>query len=140
MKVKIMILAMAMAVMCTASYAQGQGGGQRGGQPMTAEQQAEFMKRRIDAMDQAVKLTADEKKKAEEVFTEYNKKTQELRTAGGDQAAMREKMTAAREDQNKKLEALLGAERYKKYTESQPQRGPGGAGGQGGQRPQGGQR
>ena len=135
MKVKIMILAMAMAVMCTASYAQGQQGGQRGGQPMTAEQQAEFMKQRIDAMDQAVKLTADEKKKVEEIFTEYNKKQQELRNAGGDQAAMRQKMTEAREAQNKKLEALLGAERYKKYTESQPQRGQGGQR-QGGQRPQ----
>ena len=146
MKAKIMILAIAMAAMCTASFAQGPGGGRPGGQPMTAEQQAEWMKRRVDQMDEVVKLTADEKKKVEAIFTENMKKMQEI-FASGDQASMREKMTAARDDQNKKLEALLGAERYKKYTESLPRMGQGGQrqggqGGQGGQRPggQGGQR
>ena len=137
MKAKIMILAIAMAAMCTASFAQGPGGG---GQPMSAEQMAEWTKRRVDQMDEVVKLTADEKKKVEAIFTENMKKMQEIFAGGGDQESMREKMTAAREDQNKKLEALLGAERYKKYTESLPQMGPGGQGGQRGQGGQGGQR
>lgn len=121
---KILMVAVALVI---SSGVFAQGGGQR--MQMTPEQQKEMIKQRIDAMDKVVKLTDAEKVKVDSLFTDANKKMQALYTPDGDREQMRANMTKIREEQNTKLKAILGDERYKKYTESVPQ-------GFGGGRPQ----
>ena len=102
-------------------------------QQMTPEQQAALMQERIEALSSAVTLTDAEKTQVEAILKDTNDKTQALRNdSGQDRQAMMEKITAIREEQDKKMEELLGAERFKKYQEIFPQGTMGGgAGGQG---------
>jgi len=97
-------------------------GPQRG--EMTPEQQAERLKQRVEAVDKAVTLSDEEKVKVEEIFKDSDEKMQEI-FKSEDREANRTKMQELREDQEKKLTEVLGEERFKKYQESQPQRGQG---------------
>lgn len=115
---KLMMLA-AVAIMGASAFAQG---GQRGMQ-MTPEQMAERNKQRIEVMDKAVSLTAEERAKVEEVFKSSDAEMAKIRQAmANDMAGMREKMTSIREEQNKKLKEILGEERFEKYQSAMPQR------------------
>jgi Spy/CpxP family protein refolding chaperone len=84
-------------------------GGKRGFP--TVEQQMERMTTTLD-------LTDKEKPAVKAVLEETSKKMQELRSDTSlDQDARREKMQAIREDQSKKMNAILTEDQYKKYQE-----------------------
>ncbi|MCC8089582.1 MAG: hypothetical protein LIO79_10050 [Rikenellaceae bacterium] len=119
MKTKILMTIAALLAVVTVS-AQGPQRGQ-----MTAEQQEERRKERIEAMDKAVNLTDEEKAKVNEIFKNTDEKTREL-FQSEDREANRAKMQELRDEQAKQLTEVLGEERYKKYEESFPQQGPGG--------------
>ena len=130
---RLLLLSTLLLFTCSA-FAQMGGGGMR---QMTAEEQAASIKASVDALNNAVTLTDAEKTRAEAIFKETNDKTQALRNdATLDRQVMMERITAIREEQNKKLNELLGEERFKRYQEVVPQQGIGGGGGGGGQRPQ----
>ncbi len=76
---------------------------------------------RVEAIDKAVTLTADQKTKITAIFTEDVKKMQDLRAA--QDPDMRDKMRAMRTDENTKIKALLTDEQKPKfddYVASQP--------------------
>ena len=94
-------------------------GGGRGGMAVT-----------VDAIDKAVTLTEAEKPKVKEAVDAYTKAAQEARDA--DQSERRTKMTAARDDLDKKMKEILTPEQYTKF-QAMPRGGrrggPGGGGG-----------
>ena len=109
----------AVAALCTAvlsavpMMAQGGGGGMR----MTPEA-------RVAAIDKAVTLTDDQKTKITAMYTEDQKKMQDLMAA--QDPDMRTKMMAMRTDENTKIKALLTDDQKPKfdaYLASLPQRG-----------------
>lgn len=119
---RIGALALCSAALCSAPmFAQGGGGGRM---QMTPEA-------RVDAIDKAVTLTADQKTKITAIYTTDAKKMQDLMAA--QDPDMRTKMTAMRADENTQIKALLTDDQKPKfdaYLASLPQRGGrGGAGG-----------
>jgi Spy/CpxP family protein refolding chaperone len=85
----------------------------------------------VDVIDKAVTLTDAEKPKVKTAVEDFNKAAQEARSA--DQSERRAKMTAARDDLDKKMKEILTPEQYTKF-QAMPRRGGGrnGAGGAGG--------
>jgi len=121
-----------VVALCTAALgtvpmmAQGGGGG---GMRMSPEQ-------RVANIDKAVTLTDDQKTKITAIYTEDQKKMQDLMAA--QDPDMRTKMMAMREEENTKIKALLTDEqkpKYDAYLASMPRRGGGGAPGAGGPPP-----
>jgi Spy/CpxP family protein refolding chaperone len=118
-------VALCSAALCAVPMmAQGGGGGGRGGMMrMTSDQ-------RVDALDKAVTLTADQKTKIKAIYDADMKKMMDLRNSGGDPQDMRPKMMAIRTDENNQIKALLTDEQKPKFdafVASQMQgRGPGG--------------
>ena len=94
-------------VLCVATFAKAQGGGQRGGTPQ------ERAERSITRME-PLKLTADQKTKLTEVFLAQGKSIDSLRTASGG-TFDREKMAPIQAATTKKVMALLNDEQKKSY-------------------------
>jgi hypothetical protein len=125
-------VALCSAALCAVPMmAQGGGGGGRG-MMMTSDQ-------RVDALDKAVKLTADQKTKIKAIYDADMKKMMDLRNSGGDPKDMRPKMMAILTDENTQIKALLTDDqkpKYDKYLAAQQaqmqQRRPASAGGGGG--------
>ena len=101
---------------------------------MSPEDQA---KRTTDQIKEAVGLNADQEKKVYNLNLEQSKQRakmfEDMQSGGGDMGSMREKMTAAREEMNKKMKEILTADQWTKYEKWQEQRrsqrgGPGGGG------------
>ena len=108
------------AALCTVPMmAQGGGGGMR----MTSDQ-------RVERLDTAVTLTADQKTKVKAIYDADMKKMQDLMQA--QDPDMRTKMQAMRADENKQIRALLTPEQQTKFDAMPQGRGPGGGGGMGG--------
>ena len=84
--------------------------------------------RSISQIDQAVTLTADQKKKLSPIIEKginaQNALRAEMRTQGenADRQAMRDKMTEIRNDTNKALESILTKDQLEKYN-AMPRRG-----------------
>lgn len=113
---------------------------QQGGfQQRSPEERAKFQTERIS---ERLKLTADQKTKVEAIFLSQNKSMDSLRTAagqGGDRQAMFQKMQPIREQNDKKIVALLTDDQKKAFATYQEEmrNRMGGRGGQGGGRPAG---
>ncbi len=106
----------------------GKGGEGGRGQMMSPEA-------RVEQLDKAVTLTAEQKTKIKEIYT---KAQEDMRAAmrdggGGDRDAAREKMMAAMRKTREEVRAQLTDEQKKKFDEM-PQRGGPGGGDQGGRR------
>ena len=109
------------AALCTVPMmAQGGGGGMR----MTSDQ-------RVERLDQAVTLTADQKTKVKAIYDADQKKMEDLRNSGGDMQTMMPKMQEMRADENKQIRALLTPEQQTKFDAMPQGRGRGGMGGGG---------
>ncbi|HXE07839.1 MAG TPA: hypothetical protein VN612_08085 [Acidobacteriaceae bacterium] len=107
------------AALCTVPMmAQGGGGGMR----MTSDQ-------RVERLDAAVTLTADQKTKVKAIYDADQKKMEDMRTA--QDPDMMTKMRAMREDENKQIRALLTPEQQTKFDAMPQGRGRGGMGGGG---------
>ena len=126
---KLGFLLIVMLMVSVAGMAQG-----FGGQQMSPEDQA---KRTTDQIKEAVGLNADQEKKVYNLNLEQSKQRakmfEDMQSGGGDMGSMREKMTAAREEMNKKMKEILTADQWTKYEKWQEQRrsqrgGPGGGG------------
>lgn len=121
------VVALFSAAMCTVPMmAQGGGGG---GMRMTPEQ-------RVANLDKAVGLTDDQKTKITAIYTEDQKKMQDLFQS--QDPDMRTKMQAMRADENTKIKALLTDDqkpKYDAYLASMPQGRRGGGGNGGGSTP-----
>ncbi|HEY5056335.1 MAG TPA: hypothetical protein VII58_09255 [Acidobacteriaceae bacterium] len=92
---------------------------------------------RVDAIDKAVTLTADQKTKITTLLTDDQKKMADLRNSGDDMQTLMPKMQAMRTEENDKIKAMLTDEqkpKYDAYLAAQPRRG-GGGGGMGGPPP-----
>lgn len=99
------------ALLATPMHAQGR-------PQMTPEQ-------RVDAIDKAVTLTPDQKTKIIALYTEDQKKMQDLRDA--QDPDMRTKMTDMRKDENTKIKAMLTDDqkpKFDEYVASMPQGRP----------------
>lgn len=87
---------------------------------------------RVEQLDKAVSLTAEQKTKITEIYT---KAQEDMRAAmrgggGGDREAMREKMMDAMRKTREQVRALLTDEQKTKF-DAMPQRGGGDQGGRG---------
>lgn len=85
----------------------------------------EMVKRQTEQMVSDLGLNADQSKKVEALNRKYSEKMGELfRSASpdGDRSAMREKMTALREEKNKELKGILTEAQMKKHLELEEQR------------------
>lgn len=108
---KLMMICGLLFGMVVFAQAQQGGGRQGGGMGMNPEA-------RVKQLDEKLKLADDQKTKLTAIFTEQadaQKKLREEAQAGGDRAAMREKMTKMREENDKKVNAVLTAEQQKTY-------------------------
>ena len=118
---KLGILFIMMFAVATLSMAQGFGGG--GGMQMDPEERA---KQQTAQIKEAVGLNADQEKKVLDLNVEQGKKQskmfEEMQGGGGDMEGMREKMTAMREETNKKMKEILTAEQWTKYEKWQEER------------------
>ncbi len=128
---KFGILFIVMLAVSTMSMAQGFGGG---GQQMSPEDRA---KQQTAQIKEAVGLNADQEKKVYDLNLESGKQMAKMREdmqgGGGDFEAMRTKMTSMREEQDKKMKAILTADQWTKYQKWQEENrarrgGPGGGG------------
>ena len=132
---KLGILFFMMFAVATLSMAQGFGGG--GGMQMDPEERA---KQQTAQIKEAVGLNADQEKKVLAINLEQGKAQakmfEDMQGGGGDFSAMREKMTAMREETSKKLKEVLTADQWTKYEKWQEEQrsqrggfgGPGGGG------------
>jgi Spy/CpxP family protein refolding chaperone len=120
---RIGVVALCTAALSTVPMmAQGGGGGGRGG-GMSPEM-------RVAAIDKAVTLTDDQKKKITAILTDDQKKMADLRAS--QDPDMRTKMMAMRTDENTKIKGLLTDDqkpKYDAYLASMPQGRGGGGGG-----------
>jgi periplasmic protein CpxP/Spy len=123
-------VAMCSAALCTVPMmAQGGPGGGGGGgrMRMTPDQQ-------VANLDKAVTLTDDQKAKVLAIYTDEQKKMQDLMAAQDPDA--RTKFQTIRTDDRAKIRALLTADQQTKFDAMPQGRGPGGGGGgQGGPPP-----
>ncbi len=105
-KLGIVVLMFLLAV--TAGIAQNQGG--RNLDP------EEMAKRQTDRLKEVLDLNKDQEKKVHDLNLETSKKMRELRDQNqGDFSAMRDKMGAIRDEQNKKMKTILTEEQWPKY-------------------------
>ena len=113
------------------------GGGRPGGQGGRRFDPAQMAQRRADMMKETVKLTDEQDAKVVALYKEESEAMQKLMQSGQRPQMDRESMQKQREEQNKKLQAILTPEQYKTWTEAQQNRrgGFGGPGGPGGGRP-----
>ena len=115
---KLGILFIIMLVVSSVSMAQG-----FGGQQMDPEERA---KQQTAQIKEAVGLNAEQEKKVLDLNIEQGKKQskmfEEMQGGGGDMEGMREKMTAMREETNKKMKEILTAEQWTKYEKWQEER------------------
>ena len=127
-------VALCSAALC-AVPAMAQGGGAPGGAPgggggrgmrMTPDQQ-------VANLDAAVTLTADQKAKVLAIYTDEQKKMQDLMAAQDPDA--RTKITAMRTEDRAKIRALLTPDQQTKFDAMPQGRGPGGGGAAGGGAP-----
>jgi Spy/CpxP family protein refolding chaperone len=105
----------------------GKGGSAEGGRGAMMSPEA-----RVEQLDKALTLTAEQKTKITAIYT---KSAEEMRAAmrdgGGDREAAREKMMAAMQKTRGEVRALLTDEQKKKFDDM-PQRGGGDQGGRSG--------
>ena len=87
----------------------------------------DFVKQRMDRLNEELKLTDAQKPKVEALLTSQAEKMRGLRDATPEER--QEKMKASREEMSKKMKEILTAEQFAAY-EKMPQqgRGPGGGG------------
>ena len=116
------------------------GGGRPGGQGGRQFDPAQMAQRRADMMKEALKLTDAQYAKVLEMYKEESEAMQKQMQSGERPRMDRETMEKQREEQNKKLKAILTEEQFKTWTEQQQEMrrgfgGPGGPGGPGGGRP-----
>ena len=106
-----LIAAMALGgLVACSTVATAQDAPKKKGRP-TVEQQMERLTTELS-------LTAEQKPKVEAVVKETNKKMQEIfNDSSTDRSQMREKMQPIREEQTKKMKAILTEEQFKKYQE-----------------------
>ena len=108
-----------MLVMAATSMAQGFGGGMQ----MDPEERA---KQQTAQIKEAVGLNAEQEKKVLDLNIaqgkEQAKMFESMQGGGGDMEGMREKMTAMREETNKKMKEILTAEQWTKYEKWQEER------------------
>ena len=90
----------------------GKGGKGGGGGRQTVEQQ-------LEQMSTALSLTDAQKPKVKAVLEDSSKKRQELMSGGSPD---QEKMQALRDEQTKKMKAILTAEQFGKYEKAQEER------------------
>ena len=100
----------------TAVMAQDNKEGKGGKARMTAEE-------RFKQLDEALKLTDDQKTKVKAALEDVQTKMQEARNAP--QEERRDKVRTIMADQDKKMKEILTAEQYTKYEEMRPTRGGG---------------
>jgi hypothetical protein len=124
---KLGILLIAVVLGTTMSIAQPQGG-----RNMNPEEMA---KRQTEQIKEAVGLDKAQEKKVYDLNLESSKQMQAMfqEGQGGGMDGMREKMTKMREEQNKKMKAILTEAQWPKYEKYQEEmrarRGQGGPGG-----------
>ena len=116
------------------------GGGRPGGQGGRQFDPAQMAQRRADMMKETLKLTDAQYAKVLEMYKEESEAMQKQMQSGERPRMDRETMEKQREEQNKKLKAILTEEQFKTWTEQQQEMrrgfgGPGGPGGPGGGRP-----
>ena len=113
------------------------GGGRPGGQGGRQFDPAQMAQRRADMMKETLKLTDAQYAKVLEMYKEESEAMQKQMQSGERPRMDRETMEKQREEQNKKLKAILTEEQFKTWTEQQQEmrRGFGGPGGPGGGRP-----
>lgn len=117
------------------------GGGRPGGQGGRQFDPAQMAQRRADQVKEAVKLTDEQYAKVLALYKEESEAMQKQMQSGQRPQMDREAMQKQREEQNKKLQAILTPEQFKTWTEAQQNMrrggfgGPGGPGGPGGGRP-----
>ena len=116
------------------------GGGRPGGQGGRQFDPAQMAQRRADMMKETLKLTDAQYAKVLEMYKEESEAMQKQMQSGERPRMDRETMQKQREEQNKKLKAILTEEQFKTWTEQQQEMrrgfgGPGGPGGPGGGRP-----
>lgn len=106
---KKLIIALGL-MLCVVTFANAQGGGQRGGTPQ------ERAERSIARME-ALKLSAEQKAKLTEVFLAQGKSIDSLRAANGGAGfeGMREKMAPIQAATTKRVMVLLNDEQKKSY-------------------------
>ena len=121
-----------IAVLLGTAMSMAQPGGQRNMDP------EEMAKRQTEQLKEALGLNEDQEKKVYDLNLENAKKRaemfEEMRESGSGFEGMRDKMEALREDENKKMKAILTDEQWTKYEkymeERRNRRGQGRPGGQ----------
>ena len=113
------------------------GGGRPGGQGGRQFDPAQMAQRRADMMKESLKLTDAQYAKVLEMYKEESEAIQKQMQSGERPRMDRETMQKQREEQEKKLKAILTEEQFKTWTAQQQEmrRGFGGPGGPGGGRP-----
>ncbi len=118
MKKLVMICALLLSVVAIAN-AQQQGGRQGGGRMQIDPEE------RVKQLDEKVKLTDEQKSKAQAVYTEaveaQKKMRDEMMSGGGDRQAMMEKMQKMTADIDAKVNAFLNDDQKKAYKAWQDQ-------------------
>lgn len=118
MKKLVMICALIFGVVVFAN-AQQPGGGRPGGRMQVTPEE------RVEQLDAKVKLTDEQKAKAQVVYTEavqsLKKMREEMMSGGGDREAMMEKMQKMNADVDVKVNALLNDDQKKVYKAWQDQ-------------------
>jgi hypothetical protein len=130
---KMIACATLVIALFTASSAMAQGGGMRG--DTAAMRQA--MEARLAKMKTDLNLTQVQADSIKAISMEFQKKRREMMMDPANQGMSREdrmaKMQPMMDQQNARIQAVLGADLYKKYQDWQeanrPQRGGGGGGG-----------
>ena len=88
------------------------------------------VEQRLDRMTEQLKLTDEQKPKVKAVLEDGSKKMQDVRSAPPEER--REKMQGIRDEEDKKIKAILTPEQTEKWDKMRSERrkgGPGGAGG-----------
>ena len=119
MKTTLMIIALAFGMVSFAS-AQQRAGNRQGGGRMQANSEE-----RVKQLDDKLKLSEEQKVKAQIVYTEaielQKKMREEMMAGGGDRQAMMEKMQKMNADVDSKINAFLTDEQKKAYKAWQDQ-------------------
>jgi hypothetical protein len=119
MKTTLMIIALAFGMVSFAS-AQQRAGNRQGGGRMQANSEE-----RVKQLDDKLKLSEEQKVKAQIVYTEaielQKKMREEMMAGGGDRQAMMEKMQKMNADVDSKINVFLTDEQKKAYKAWQDQ-------------------
>lgn len=99
---------------------------QRGNRNINPEERAE---QQTNTMNEQLSLSAKQAEKVKEINLKYANKMKEMRDSntGGDWSAMREAMSAIRQEQDNELKTVLTTEQFEKWSkyveDKQSQRG-----------------